>query len=352
MEFLPGDKVVGSTGCGSFLGTYTTNQNALTITDVAARLEACQDGMRIQAERTLDTLGQITDFQVGPAGLALRDGQLTRLALVPPLTTARANVSSRATDVGGRLWTPIEVLDASGGQLRAGQELSTTVVQFLGGRVEGLSICGPFQANALRSGLAVTVTNIQYNESACRNPKDPTKVQVEDVEADFITALETTASYALRGSELELKDVDGATRIRLVPQPPLEGPTWVVDWIGKAGNKVKGDAPMITFADLGETHTYQGQTGAGANEIFGLYDIKGAAGFEIASNMQVARRVCNNKKQRQNLDACKQEAQFLQALRGAKAFVVREEDMRLLGGKTGTRPIMLLRRQVAGTEAG
>ena len=73
MEFLRGGSVVGSTGCGSFLGKYATNEGRIDITDVAYRLGSCTDGARAQAEKILATLEEITDFQVRPAGLALED---------------------------------------------------------------------------------------------------------------------------------------------------------------------------------------------------------------------------------------------------------------------------------------
>ncbi len=71
MEFLRGGSLVGSTGCGAFLGKYDTNEGRIDITDVDYRLGACTEGARAQAERILATLGEITDFQVRPAGLAL-----------------------------------------------------------------------------------------------------------------------------------------------------------------------------------------------------------------------------------------------------------------------------------------
>ncbi|MEA2025574.1 MAG: META domain-containing protein, partial [Chloroflexota bacterium] len=100
VEFLRGGRLVGNTGCGSFLGSYTINDSTMSINDVAYRLESCTDSARRQAEQVTRTLDEITDFEVLPAGLALRDENGTmRLALAPTL------------DLSERTWTPIEILN-------------------------------------------------------------------------------------------------------------------------------------------------------------------------------------------------------------------------------------------------
>ena len=189
MEFLRGGSVVGSTGCGAFLGKYTTNEGRVDITDVAYRLGSCTDGARAQAETVLATLDEITDFQVRPAGLALEDEQGTiRLALTPDL------------DVAGRTWTPNTIYNANGKQIYGdGNELTTSAVQFIGGRAEGRTICRPFSANTVRSGLAISIGRPTFIGEYCQG-----KVaagQLGDIEDGFITALEDTSSYSLRGSE-------------------------------------------------------------------------------------------------------------------------------------------------------
>ena len=216
MEFLRGGSLVGSTGCGAFLGKYDTNEGRIDITDVDYRLGACTEGARAQAERILATLAEITDFQVRPAGLALEDEQgIIRLALTPDL------------DLAKRTWTPTAVYDPAGQQqFGSGTELTTSAVQFIGGKLEGRSICRPFTGNALRSGLAVSIGGIQFFDEYCKGKVGAGTLG--DIEAAFVDALEGAASYALRGDELAITDVNGITRAVLEPQPPLTGTTWEV----------------------------------------------------------------------------------------------------------------------------
>ena len=107
VEFLRGGRVVGSTGCGSFVGSYATNDSTMSISGVDSRLTDCTSAVQEQATLILDTFADVTDFDVLPAGLVLEDGNgTTRMALVP------------AIDLGGRTWTPTAIL-ADDGEVRA-----------------------------------------------------------------------------------------------------------------------------------------------------------------------------------------------------------------------------------------
>ena len=98
IEFQRGGHVVGSSGCGSFIGDYATNGNTVSISDVVTQAPDCPSALRDQADTIVESLGDVTDFEILPAGLVLKDATgLTRLAFVP------------AIDLAGRTWTPFEV---------------------------------------------------------------------------------------------------------------------------------------------------------------------------------------------------------------------------------------------------
>ncbi len=117
-------------------------------------------------------------------------------------------------------------------QFGSGTELTTSAVQFIGGKLEGRSICRPFTGNALRSGLAVSIGGIQFFDEYCKGKVGAGTLG--DIEAAFVDALEDAASYALRGDELAITDVNGITRAVLEPQPPLTGTTWQCSGCGRA----------------------------------------------------------------------------------------------------------------------
>ncbi len=327
VEFLRGGRLVGNTGCGSFLGSYTINDSTMSISDVAYRLESCTDSARRQAEQVIGTLDEITDFEVLPAGLALRDENGTmRLALAPTL------------DLGERTWTPIEILGDKGDTLYDADRLNTSAVKFFGKKAEGRSICGSFSGKGLTSGLALSATDIELTGKPC-----PKKGDSRAVESAFIGALREASSHALRGSELELKDVDGNTLMRLQPQAELVGPTWVVslmDLTPNAAKKTKrapkGATPLTaTFEEIG---VVLGDTGAadgrGSNVYLASYNTPAASTIRIW-DVDIDGRACAGKKARSA--ACQQQKRFLDLLQSADGYIPRETDLRLL---KGARPII------------
>jgi heat shock protein HslJ len=333
VEFLRGGRVVGSTGCGSFVGSYTTNDTTMAISDVDARLGDCTEPVRQQAEDILSTFAEVTDFEVLPAGLVLEDAAgTTRMALVP------------AIDLGARTWTPLQILDADGEVILGEERLNTSAVRFAGGSkgdrgvADGRSFCSVFRGGSVRSGLALSAFDLEPTGGACPAPIKGEAISPQDTEDAFLDGLQRTASHALRGDELELMDVDGLPVMRLEPQAELVGPTWVVEAldISPQGRKQKFKEPVLgarltaVFEDI-EAGFVQGETGK--NDYFATYETPGASQIRISG----ADPIVPSCKRQATKPLCKQETLFLQLLESADTFIVRSEDLRLF---VGTRPIL------------
>jgi heat shock protein HslJ len=332
VEFLRGGRVVGSTGCGSFLGSWVTNDTTIKVQDVDARLGDCNEVVQGQATSFLATLGEITDFEVRPAGLVLKDASgTTRMALVP------------AIDLGRRTWTPTEVLDANGKVVFGPDRLLTSAVRFSGSGdkgFDGRSICGGFQGGSVRSGLALSTYNLTSTGRACPKPKGDQAGQ-QDVENAWLDALARTASHALRGDELQLLDVDGKPVMQLVPQAELVGPTWVLAEmdITAGAPKQKLRPPTGTeqltasFSDV-DTGFILGETGVATYS--GVYSTPGAGQITISGLETFGG--CSKRSAAK--PACKQQALFLDLLQAADGFVVEPTQLRLFDTQ---RPVPLLR---------
>jgi heat shock protein HslJ len=328
VEFLRGGRIVGSTGCGSFVGSYSTNDSTMAIRDVDARLTGCTDAVQQQADQILTTLSEITDFEVLPAGLVLEDSAgTTRMALVP------------AIDLGRRTWTPVEILDPDGTVVLGTDRLNTSAVRFAGGIADGRSLCRRFEGGSLRSGLALSAFDLTAGTGFCPKPVEGQEISGQGVEDAFLGALTNTASHALRGSELELMDVEGRPLMRLAPQSELVGPTWVVSELdiapGAPKPKLKppkGDAPLTAVFEDVEIGFVQGQTGV--NDFLANYVTPGAAQIQI-TGAEPFGRACAGR--RASTPLCVQEQAYLDLLQSADSFIVRPEDLRLFAG---TRPLV------------
>ncbi len=251
----------------------------------------------------MGTFPDITDFEVLPAGMALDDeAGRTRLALVP------------AIDLAARTWTPTEILDANGDVAFDAASLATSSVKFQGRSTEGHTACGAFDGAGLSSGLALSTSDLTLQGKPCAK-----KSPLREVERAFLAALENTSSQALRGSELELKDVDGVTLMRLQPQADLVGTTWVVTHLnanlrGKARQvEVVPDTVITaTFDDFGSVI---GDTGAGSDYYTAGYRSPAASSIVI-EDVDVDSTFCTGKRAQKR--ACKQEALFLDQLRSCR----------------------------------
>ena len=334
IEFLSGGRVVGSSACGSFLGSYSTNEGTMDITDLRFRLRDCTSAAEAQARRTIDTLSEVSRFEVLPAGMDLKDENgITRLAMTPDIS------------LGRRIWTPTEILKPNGTELYKStpgddaDPLATSAVKFSGQAVEGRTRCRPFWGESLRDGLALSVdeSTITYAKgSSC--PKNKKAAEWVKIESAFVDALKATASHALRGSELELKDVKGRTLMRLEPQVELVGPTWVVTAVGQKRIAPVEGPPYITLTFDDVTDTVFGDTGAangnGANTYQLFYEPRRATRInipEIDYGFDVDNIACKTKRQR-NSEMCKQEREFLDLMSKVDGYIPHDDKLQLMRG--------------------
>jgi heat shock protein HslJ len=332
IEFLRGGRLVGSTGCGSFLGSYTTNDGTIRITDVDYRLADCTEALQAQAEDVIGTLDEVTDFKVLPAGMTLRDTTASvRLALTP------------AIDLGRRTWTPVEIIDINGDVVVGADRLNTSAVRFARDDADGRTICRGFNADSLRSGLALSTFNVELAGKRCPGSKKKA-LPLQEIENAFVEALQQASSHALRGSELELMDVQGRPLMRLTPQAELVGPSWVLTKMDVRPNArrsrirdVTGVTPITaTFEDI---DVVIGETGAadrsGENTYVASYRTPRAAQITIW-DATVDGRACSTRKRR-GTAMCKQQAAFLNLLQSVDSYIVRDRDLRLF---KGTRAVL------------
>ena len=223
--------------------------------------------------------------------------------------------------------------DARGNALAEGADLSTSAVKLQAQNADGGSICRPFTARGLRSGLALNISDLKYAvKKSCPKPKNDNALDRRGIEQAFVGALQATASHALRGSQLELKDVAGNTLMLLEPQADLIGPTWVVEWLGRGKDEVKGDEPLTaTFTDAG---LVIGSTGVrrngSANSYIADFALKQATRIDIAEVATLS-GVCSGAKQKKKAD-CKQDKLFMDLLQQVDRYIARDTDLRLYRG--------------------
>jgi heat shock protein HslJ len=332
VQFLRGGRVVGTTGCGWFVGSYTTNDSIMRVSDVSSSEDECTPELQQQAASIVSTFDGVADFQVLPAGLTLSDDSgAASMTLVP------------AISLGRRTWTPIQILDTAGESLVRTDRLANSSIRFSNQVAAGRTICRNYKAGSLRSGLALTVYDIDvdFASGKCRKKARPSEaISQQAVERIWVETLAGVASHALRGSELELMNANGVPVVRLIPQPEFAGVPWALtempDARGKLESLEKGSQITATFEDgIG---VVQGDTGK--NPYFANFSTPSASTIDI-NDFLVTGSKCEGAR-RSRLPLCKQEQRYKKALVSADSFVVSDRGLEL---RKGSKRILAFQRQ-------
>ena len=342
VQFLRGGRVVGTTGCGWFVGSYTTNDTLMGISDVAFSQDECTPELAAQASNIVATFDEVADFKVLPAGLTLTDDSgVTRMALVPSIS------------LGRRTWTPIEILDAAGVPRVDPLRLALSSVRFANDEADGRTLCRSYRADSLRSGLALTVFDIDVDKASgrCRSHTRKSESQSQQrVEDITIEALESVASHALRGSELELMDAAGRPVMRLLPQPEFAGVQWVLTEMDVAPKRRRPNR-LSPVLDARITAFFEEAVGVVAGETgkhgyFGSYRTPRASQIEI-DGVEVDGLKCRGR--RASRPKCVREARFIKLLESADVFIVSELGLSL---HRGGRSVLRFERATADADEG
>jgi heat shock protein HslJ len=311
--FLPGGRVVGSTGCGSFIAAWEANDTQLKIGDLRYRIGDCTPELEAQAEVIMSTLEEVTGFGVRPAGLTLTDATgATRLAWAPDIPLSL------------HAWTPIQVLGPDGRTAFGPDVLGTSSLSFLAGRVAGRTPCRIFDGGSQRSGLALSIFDVKRVKGVCRQKKP---------ENAYVAALQRVASHALRGSTLELLDNEGTPVIRLEPQPHVEGVRWQVTAIDQSGGR--GKTRLEPTRDPEPTIAFEGPSAVGStgrNRFSAFYELVGPR--LTVDTPLLSGKPCSGAKA--GKPSCRQEQQFLQLItdddRGADSYIALPGRLQLVRG--------------------
>ena len=175
----------------------------------------------------------------------------TTVPATPTTTESATSMASTSTPSDGELtlegvtWTLSDETDL--GVDLAGVDVNA---RFEGGTVSGLSGCNRYTGTSTGSGGELTIsTNVAATMMACPEPQST-------VEAAYLAALPTVASYAIDGNTLTLSDTSGTAILvytHLAGDELLAG-EWTVTGVRSAdavSSPIAGSELTATFADGG-----------------------------------------------------------------------------------------------------
>ena len=190
------DKVSGSTGCNDFSGTYTSDEEALTITLGPMTQKACGDpAITAQETAVVAQLANVASYSSDDTGLTLKDSSgATVLVYGPGLSGVEG------------AWTATGVNNGKGAVQTTTLTEQITAVFGPNGGLAGSGGCNDYNATYTVSGDALTLGPVAATKKACAD-------DVMTEENAYFAALGNVATFDIRGTTLTLRDSGGAAQV-------------------------------------------------------------------------------------------------------------------------------------------
>lgn len=278
LQFGADGTVSGSDGCNNFSTTYTEDGANLTIAQpVASTMMACEQPIMDQAAAFMAALAATNTFDTSTGELALSDGAtvLTTLAAAP-------------SDLTDSAW---DVVNYNNGREAVVSILADTeITAYFGadGTVSGNAGCNQYFAEYTTSNNTIAIGQPGSTMMFCGEPEG-----VMEQESEFLAALQSAATYSVRGDMLEMRTAADQlalvmTRRQMVdlpdPAPEPKTPTGVVTG-AQALNIRTGPGtnfPVIGVARNGDTGEIVGRSDNGRWWVVAIPSAAGGTGWASA----------------------------------------------------------------------
>ena len=202
IAFAEGGQSTGSGGCNDFNGPYTEDGESLTIGPLASTLRACADPAVSDQETAFYAALEATErFSVSGSELTLQDGDGSELAVL----TAR----EQAAGIAGS-WTVTGYNNGAEAVVSPIVDTELTAELTEDGAVSGSAGCNTYTGGYTLEGDTVTIGPLASTRMACPEPEG-----VMEQEQQFMAALESAATWSIRGDILELRTGDDAIAVTL-----------------------------------------------------------------------------------------------------------------------------------------
>jgi heat shock protein HslJ len=190
-----GAEVSGSSGCNRFGGAYTLDGNAVTIGPLTSTLMACEEPLMVQEQAYLDAVQRAAEFGIEGSTLTLLDSDGVEVVVfeadMSPLT--------------GEIWRCTGYNDGQQAVVSVAVETTITIEFSENGQANGSSGCNTYEAEyGIDDEGAMEFSRIAVTEMFCASPEG-----IMEQEEAYLAALETVATYEIRGDELTLRTDEG-----------------------------------------------------------------------------------------------------------------------------------------------
>jgi heat shock protein HslJ len=209
-EFREG-QLSGKSGCNQYFGPYQLSGDQLTAGPIAATEMFCiQPAGTMEQERAyLEALQRVARYQVTDRQLELVDGGgkvVLAYGILEP------------TPLAGTTWRLVGYNNGQGGFASYLQDTEITALLGEDGQMSGSAGCNSYKAAYQARDGAFGVGPVALTRKMCSQPEG-----IMEQETAYVAALESVASYQIRGDVLEMWDANGTRALTFAADAATEG---------------------------------------------------------------------------------------------------------------------------------
>jgi heat shock protein HslJ len=203
LNFGEDGQLSGSTGCNRLTGTWSGDAEALELTLGGTTLMACIGAeQQAQEQAVLDQLPLTRSATIAEGQLTLKDEGDEALAVY----------ATAVTDFAGTSWAVTGVNNGNGAVVTSDATGRLTLEFGQDGAVTGFAGCTDFSGTAVVDGTAVSFTELAPAQD-CTGDAGAAALQQE-----YLAALGNATVAQIDGTQVTLRDSEGATQVSLVQQ--------------------------------------------------------------------------------------------------------------------------------------
>ena len=298
------NRVSGNAGCNNYTGGYEASGGALKVGGLATTFKLCHkpDGVMEQEQKYLTALQSAATYEIRGDMLTIRDGGGAMQVL------AKANLPA---GLGGTQW---QVTGYNNGkQALVSLILDTAITLNFGkdNRVSGGAGCNNYTGGYESGDGTLKVGALAATQKMCVAPEG-----IMEQEQQYLAALQNAATFELNGSQLTIRDAEGAMQVTATAYTPpaLAGSEWNVV------NVNNGKQAVVTLVADSKITLNFGADGivsgnSGCNTYSGGYE---TAGEKLkVGPLASTRMFCESP-----AGVMDQEQQYLTALQNAATFEI------------------------------
>jgi heat shock protein HslJ len=202
LDFVDESRLSVLTGCNDFVGPYETDSGTISIGPLAGTLKACPDPLMAFEAAYTAALERAATYVV--------DGDV--LTLTGPEGASLVTLDRFEQELAGTAW---QVISYNNGKeavvsVTIGTEITAAFAD--DGTAAGSGSCNDYSGSYEINGGGISIGLLGSTQNACGQPKG-----VMEQESLYLGALQSTTTWQVRGTTLELRDDGGALQVSAQP---------------------------------------------------------------------------------------------------------------------------------------